>query len=268
MSTTTTRHPAADALEAWARDTGTPFVTMSGIVDGRAWEYATVERTCATCGRPIAIGRCSMSGGTYRLADGPTWHHPACVELGGYVSTHGAYAVNCRKATKLPGDLALQPGAKGAATQLGKLEPAAASRFRIIPTDAVTLPDGALGELATAGRHYAARAAVAGDAPAPAAKPRRPRAVAPAAPEAAPVVEPAVVVEEPAPPVAPVVEPVAASLPASIVEWLDRLVFADKRAYAHAWAEHVVCGADAPADPGTDWAAKARSRCARVLAHA
>lgn len=71
---------------------------------------------------------------------------------------------------------------------------------------------------------------------------------------------------EPAP--APAAPTDGAALPATVVDWLDRLVFADKRAYAAAWAAHVIHGADAPADPGTDWADKARRRLARVLAAA
>lgn len=55
-----------------------------------------------------------------------------------------------------------------------------------------------------------------------------------------------------------------ATLPANVEEWLSRLVFGEKASYARAWAEHVLLGADAPADPGAEWAVKARKRLAAV----
>ncbi len=91
----------------------------------------------------------------------------------------------------------------------------------------------------------------------------------------------AAAVAEPAAP-APVVElapaaataaPAAAAprqtggaLPAAATEWLDRLVFAEKRDYAAAYLAHLVAAAPAPVDPGTEWADKARRRAVKVLA--
>lgn len=60
--------------------------------------------------------------------------------------------------------------------------------------------------------------------------------------------------------------PKTATQPEAVTEWLNRLVYAPKRAYASAWADHVLNGAAEPADPGTDWAAKVRTRFERLVA--
>ena len=51
-----------------------------------------------------------------------------------------------------------------------------------------------------------------------------------------------------------------AALPGDVLEYLLRLVFGAKADYAAAYAWHLWHGAAAPADPGTDWAAKARHK--------
>jgi hypothetical protein len=54
-------------------------------------------------------------------------------------------------------------------------------------------------------------------------------------------------------------------LPAPVAEWLGRLVHVPKREYAAAYCAHRLWGEDAPADPGTPWAEKARRRADKVL---
>lgn len=54
--------------------------------------------------------------------------------------------------------------------------------------------------------------------------------------------------------------------PREVCDWLSRLVHEPKREYARAYCAHVLDGAPAPADPGADWAVKARKRADRVLA--
>jgi hypothetical protein len=59
---------------------------------------------------------------------------------------------------------------------------------------------------------------------------------------------------------APDPAPADGDLPAPVLEYLCRLVFGDKADYAAAYAYAVHRGGPAPADPGTDWARKARTR--------
>ena len=56
----------------------------------------------------------------------------------------------------------------------------------------------------------------------------------------------------------PVLSPT--ELPIPLVEYLGRLVFGLKADYAAEYAYHLVHGEPCPADPGTDWARKARGR--------
>lgn len=65
-------------------------------------------------------------------------------------------------------------------------------------------------------------------------------------------------------PVLATVEPLHAALPAHVEEWIGRLVYQPKADYARAYAEHVLCGRKAPADPGAEWADKVRRRFGRV----
>lgn len=91
-------------------------------------------------------------------------------------------------------------------------------------------------------------------------------AKASAAPKRAPKPQP--VAPKTEKPTAAVVEPVAApraDLPSDVAEWLERLVFAAKRDYAEAYARHRCQGFPAPADPGTEWAHKARRGVDRLV---
>lgn len=54
-------------------------------------------------------------------------------------------------------------------------------------------------------------------------------------------------------------------LPAEVAAWLSKLVHEPKRVYAAAYCAHRLYGDPAPADPGTDWAGKARKRADHVL---
>lgn len=48
-----------------------------------------------------------------------------------------------------------------------------------------------------------------------------------------------------------------------LAAYLSRLVYGPKVDYARAFAEHLLTGAPAPADPGADWSAKVRAKVAR-----
>lgn len=103
-------------------------------------------------------------------------------------------------------------------------------------------------------------------------KPRR-RVLRAAKAETVPAeVAPAEVVPEPVAAAAEVVAETVATvaaesagpLPATIAEYLSRLVYEPKRAYAEAYALHVLFGTERPADPGTEWADKARAKVNRL----
>lgn len=53
------------------------------------------------------------------------------------------------------------------------------------------------------------------------------------------------------------------TLPDEVGTWLGTLVYAPKRDYAEAFARYVFGGEAEPADPGTDWARKARGKVGR-----
>lgn len=50
-----------------------------------------------------------------------------------------------------------------------------------------------------------------------------------------------------------------------VADYLARLVFEPKRAYAAALAAHLVDGGPLPEDPGTEWAGKVRTKLARLV---
>lgn len=54
-------------------------------------------------------------------------------------------------------------------------------------------------------------------------------------------------------------------LPPVVVMYLERLVFEPKRTYAEQYAEAILCGHPLPADPGTDWAIKARRKVTKLV---
>lgn len=54
-------------------------------------------------------------------------------------------------------------------------------------------------------------------------------------------------------------------LPLVVAEWLGRLVHAPKQEYARAYCSHRLYGDPEPADPGEQWAVKARKRADHVL---
>lgn len=54
-------------------------------------------------------------------------------------------------------------------------------------------------------------------------------------------------------------------LPTVISIYLGRLVHEPKREYAEQYAEHVLNGGPCPADPGTEWAHKARAKVDRLV---
>lgn len=86
----------------------------------------------------------------------------------------------------------------------------------------------------------------------------------------APVSAPAVSVVEVAPATVAEIEEAMApahgsAWPESVVEYLARLVFEPKRQYATELAAHLLDGADAPADPGTEWAVKVRTKFERFV---
>ena len=54
--------------------------------------------------------------------------------------------------------------------------------------------------------------------------------------------------------------PCTVALPDEVVDYLLRLVYGTKLDYASEYAWHLWQGAPAPADPGTDWAGKARHK--------
>jgi hypothetical protein len=70
---------------------------------------------------------------------------------------------------------------------------------------------------------------------------------------------PALIAPEPPP-----ASPTRASLPEWAEEWLAGLVYEAKRDYARQYLEHILCGAPAPANPGAEWADKARKRADRL----
>lgn len=55
-----------------------------------------------------------------------------------------------------------------------------------------------------------------------------------------------------------------ASLPGLLAEYVDRLVYPPKRAYADAYARHMVDGDPCPDDPGAEWAEKVRTKVERL----
>lgn len=72
----------------------------------------------------------------------------------------------------------------------------------------------------------------------------------------------------PAPtPVATIGHTALGQLPPAAEEWLARLIHPPKRTYARAYLEHLANGAPPPADPGDEWARKARTRAQRILNH-
>ncbi len=295
MSTATVETAKNAHLErgiTWAADCGVPF-QASGYTARMRWEYAEAAFPCTVCGVEIPAGRLAVRNS-----------HVACIPAADWVrdgfeasdGASGRWHRDTIRATKRKGDASTRtPGAAAAAKALAKVDPLKAPRFAVKgvadPGPNPFAQPGAKvakceGPLAQAARAWSMAAEVArAGAPAEKAKvppvKRAPKAepVAPAVPDVVYVDVPAVaepvaerpeqvarVVDHFAPTVAPVVvvESVPV-LPAAVEEWLGRLVYGEKAAYARAFALSVCCGAEAPADPGTEWAAKARKRLAKVV---
>lgn len=61
------------------------------------------------------------------------------------------------------------------------------------------------------------------------------------------------------------VMPQTITIPVNIQTWLSTLVFEPKRTYATKYATAKLAGKRGPADPGTEWAKKARTRVDEML---
>lgn len=238
-----------EGARQWARDCGIEY--RAAGVDERmgAWAYLKVDAACSACSGAVPAGRLV-------IRHGDEVRHVACATVSDRCGLRAGETGRLDR--KLRGSNGA-PSPASAAKQLDKLDPRKCPRFKVTAPDAITSHDK-LRPLALAAMTYAQRAQLAGGS-------------MPAAPKAK-VARPAPVVVVPPVPTVPLVAPVQPAtvvdvpgeLPACVAAWLERLVYGPKAKYARAWAEHTFCGAPAPADPGAEWAAKARRRMEYVLA--
>lgn len=181
-------HPVAGMLAQWEQQTGVPGQVTAGTIDGREWRYAAEPRPCGVCGDVILVGRVSVHAPIVADNSAMGWCHVRCVTWRherGCSSEHMAahWHDKTDRALRQRGDLPAHPTPKGAATVLGKIDPAKAPRFTVavcpeadrVPGYAGTKGYGKLLPLVDAVGAYVVRQDVAraSGAPAPAVKPRK-----------------------------------------------------------------------------------------------
>lgn len=185
--------PVQSMLLEWSAQSGAR-ADEAGLIDGRTWRYSHRVETCGVCAQTIPVGRVSVEL-LKRDNAGIGLAHVKCVR---WVHDRpcspehhaGHWHDKTDRALRLKGDLPSQPSPKGAATQLGKIDPVKAPRFTVkvatehTPGHQGTKGYGKLLPLVDAVGAYVLRQDAARASGTPAPVERKPRK--PAAPKRAP----------------------------------------------------------------------------------